>query len=481
LFSFGAVLYELLAGHRAFYSLGAVLRDDPAPLPAVSPALEAIVTRCLRKNPAERFASISEVADALRDLSNSTLFKKSSIANSFEFERLQHRRTVGREKELLHLRATLNSISNGAGRMLAISGDAGIGKTTLIEDFLSSVEASGAPFWIARGRCSERLEKTDPFVPILECLGDFISGQRAAEGLQIMENTAPLWLAQLRPGSLDQESRAAKVSSERLRREFVRLFQALSVIRPILLFLDDLHWVDASTCDLLAHLSTRARDIRILLTVAYRPSKVMTAHPFLPLKLALEREDASQEIALASLTRADVECYLSSRFPASRFPVEFADAVFERTEGHPLFMKNMIGFLLDRQMILRSRGRWHLNLNIENIRTLIPAGTESMIRLQIDQFSEIDRQILQCAAIQGVEFDSAVICQVLGLGAEQIEERLQSLARIHRFVYSLSATVSLTWCTRTHSVLICRLHDGQRTVWRWPSRCSPLPRALRRR
>jgi predicted ATPase len=167
------------------------------------------------------------------------------------------------------------------------------------------------------------------------------------------------------------------------------------------------------------------------------PSKVLTAHPFLPLKLALERRDASQEIALGSLTRGDVESYLLSRFPESRFPAEFAAAIYERTEGHPLFMKDMVSYLRDRRMITHEDGRWHLHLNIADVRSLIPAGTESMIRLQIGECSDLDRQILQCAAVQGVEFDSAVICRVLGMEAGQAEERLQSLARVHRFVYSL--------------------------------------------
>jgi predicted ATPase len=354
---------------------------------------------------------------------------------SFQSEPAQPSGTVGRERELWRLRSALDSISKSGGRMLAISGDAGIGKTALIEDFLLTGQAQPGPMWVARGRCSERLEKTDPFVPILQCLDNLISGDGAAEALQIMETTAPLWLSQVRPTSSAQS--ASVVSSERLRREFVRFFQALSAIRPILLFVDDLHWVDASTCDLLEHLGSQAREIRILLVAAYRSAKVRTAHPFLPLKLTFERQDAWQEVSLGFLSRSDVESYLSGRFSPCHFPANFADAVYERTEGHPLFMKDMIGFLVDRQMIVKLDGSWQLKIDINDIRTLIPTGTESMIRLQIDQFSDLDRQILRCAAVQGVEFDSAVICRVLALEAEQVEERLQSLARIHCFVAAL--------------------------------------------
>ena len=347
------------------------------------------------------------------------------------------KKSVGRQHELDRIRAAFASASGGTGLMVTVSGDAGMGKTTIVEDFLTEIE-TGTAAWIARGCCSERLAKTDAFVPIFECLDDLTRGELGVEAAQLMKTTAPTWLSQLAPGREDLTGISVReASSERMRREFVRFFEALSAIRPVILFLDDLHWADASTCDLLAYLGSRMKDIRILIVATYRLSDVFGTHPFLPVRLALERRGACQEILLEFLTLDDVECYLNHRFPAHTFLREFAGVVHQRTEGNPLFMCDLLSFLVDRQILIDQEGHWQLNRDAAEIRKVIPAGTQSMIRLQIDQFSDEDRRILQCAAVQGVEFDSAVVSRALSIDPGEVEERLQALERVHRFVHSL--------------------------------------------
>jgi tetratricopeptide (TPR) repeat protein len=350
--------------------------------------------------------------------------------------------SVGRQHELDRIRAAFACASGGTGLMVTVSGDAGMGKTTIVEDFLAEIEAGKAAAWIARGCCSERLAKTDAFVPIFECLDDLTRGELGVEAVQSMKTAAPAWLSQLAPEREDLAGISAReASSERMRREFVRFFEALSTIRPVILFLDDLHWADASTCDLLVYLGSRMKDIRILIVATYRPSELFGTHPFPPMRLALERRGVCQEIPLEFLTLSDIECYLDHRFPAHTFLREFAGVVHERTEGNPLFMSDMLSFLVDRQILIDQEGHWQLNRDAAEIRKVIPAGTQSMIRLQIDQFSDVDRRILQCAAVQGVEFDSAVVSRVLSIDPGAVEERLQALDRVHRFVHSLGERV----------------------------------------
>ena len=358
-----------------------------------------------------------------------------SAANRAAAPSTEPRRSVGRQNELCHMRSALDAAARGSGRMVIVSGDAGLGKTTLIEDFISEAEAGGRQLWIGRGLCSERLAKTDPFVPVFECLEDLTRGAHGDEARLLMAAHAPLWFGLLKPGR-DGEviSSPKEVSAERLRREFVRFFHALSDVHPIVLVVDDLHWVDASTCDLLTCLASRIREIPILMIGAYRPAEVAGTDPFVPLKLAAEQQDACAEIQLNFLTPADVAAYLDRRFPSHRFPAGFAAAVHERTEGHPLFMKGLLGFLVDRSFVVRRDEVWHLEGDISEIRKVIPNGVQKMIRLQIEGFSELDRRILHCAAIQGVEFDSVILSKVLPLDPELVEERLQALDRMRRFV-----------------------------------------------
>jgi tetratricopeptide (TPR) repeat protein len=344
------------------------------------------------------------------------------------------RASVGREKERDQIRAAFLSASSGAGTMVMIAGNAGMGKTTIVEDSLAEIQADPAAAWIVRGRCSERLSNTDAFVPAFDCLEDLVRADPEGQAARLLEETAPTWSAQIKGRGADAAFVAREVSRERMRREFARLFETLSSIRPVVLFLDDLHWADASTCDLLAYLGSRMKDRRILILATYRPSGLPTAHPFLPVRLSLERTGVCHEIPLDFLTAKDIEQYLNIRFPGHTFPCQLVEVVRERTEGSPLFLSDMIGFLLNGGVLANEAGRWRLTREVAEIRKVIPTTSHSMIRLQIDQFSALDRKILHCAAVQGVEFDSEVVSRALALESVEVEEQLQSLERVHHFV-----------------------------------------------
>ncbi|HEY9227854.1 MAG TPA: tetratricopeptide repeat protein, partial [Gemmatimonadaceae bacterium] len=239
------------------------------------------------------------------------------------------------------------------------------------------------------------------------------------------------WLAQLERSSSTNERGA---SLDRMRREFVRFFEELSSSHPVVLFLDDVHWIDASTCDLIAFVGDRMKQLRLLMVVTARPVELLGEHPFPPVQLALERRDACRTMALDLLTPADVDHYLKRQFPSNDFHPTFAGVVHERTEGNPLFMRDMLGFLIDRQIVAERDGVWTLERDVADIRTMIPDNTQSMIRLKMDQFDATDRRILQCGAVQGIVFDSAVVSRVLSIPPTDVEERLQALERAHHFV-----------------------------------------------
>lgn len=349
-----------------------------------------------------------------------------------------HCNSVGREEQLSRLRAAFQSVSAGTGAMLTVSGDAGMGKTTVVEDFLAEIETPDAAACVGRGRCSERLAETDAFVPIFESLDMLLRrGKHAGEAAQAMKTMAPTWYRQVAPTTGESAKVPAKetASHERMRREFVSFFETLSRTRPVVLFLDDLHWADASTCDLLAYLGSHIRDIRLLIITTYRPAAVQVPrHPFLPLKLDLERRGVCQDVSLSYLGSADIAGYITAQFPANLFPQEFTRAVHERTEGNPLFMTDMLRYLRDRGFLVQQNGNWLLTQPVSEVRTLIPVGIHSMIRLKIDRFSDEQRRILLCAAVQGMQFDSAVIAKVLSLDPVDVEERLQDLETAHSFV-----------------------------------------------
>jgi hypothetical protein len=229
------------------------------------------------------------------------------------------------------------------------------------------------------------------------------------------------------------ESKAA--SQERLKRELGAIVQEASRLRPLLLFLDDLHWADASTVDLLAYLGGKCTGQRVLVVLTYRPTDLeLSKHSFRAVKLDLQARGVCREITLEFLTRLDIERYLALEFPEHCFPEAFASLVHGRTEGSPLFMAALLRYLRDRQVIVQERGRWTLGQSVPDLQRNLPESVRSMIQRKIDQLGEADRRLLATASVQGYEFDSAVVVQALARDAAEVEERLEELERVHTFV-----------------------------------------------
>ena len=284
------------------------------------------------------------------------------------------RHSVGRQKELAELGRAFESAAAGQGLFLCVTGEPGIGKTTLVEDFLSELAATGRPCALARGRCSERLAGTEAYLPFLEALESLLHGDGGEAAARVMKATAPNWYAQVAPPAAEDSSLARVLAEskaatqERLKRELGAFLQELSHLRPLLLFFDDLHWADASTVDLLAYLGGKCAGMRALLVFTYRPTDLVVGkHPFGPVKLDLQAHGVCRELALEFLTRPDLDRYLALEFPEHCFPEEFAALVHARTEGSPLFMADLLRYLRDRQVLTLEQGRWTLRESVPDL------------------------------------------------------------------------------------------------------------------
>jgi predicted ATPase len=137
---------------------------------------------------------------------------------------------------------------------------------------------------------------------------------------------------------------------------------------------------------------------------------------------------------LSFLSLGDIESYITIQYPDNLFPAELARMVYQRTEGNPLFMTEMLRFLREQGTLALRGGRWQLEQPATKVSQSIPVGIHSMIQLKIGRLKPEDLQILLCAAVQGVQFDSAVIAEVLSLDRADVEERLQDLDAAHNFV-----------------------------------------------
>ena len=443
IFSFGIVLYEAATGVHPFGSgspfstANGILSQDPIPPARINPGLPATFERLLlsmlqkdsRLRPTA--SEVEQVLDSLR-----------TPASDMEaiFLNTPDRHTVGRSQQLRELHGALDLATAGRGSLVCVSGEAGIGKSTLIEEFVTTLKASGHSCSVARGRCSERLADGEAYLPVLEALDSVLHSSAGDSVSRIMRTLAPSWFLELVP-SQQQDSGMIRLadskatSQERLKREFFALLQELCRHRPLLLFLEDVHWIDTSTVDLLAYISSRFESLPLLLVITYRAGEMVERmRPLMQLKLDLEARGACRELSLEYLGKSDVEGYLALEFPQHLLPASFSEFLWQRTEGNPLFMVDLVRDLRDRKFIIQDQGRWILSKPIEEIGVDVPASVRSMIQRKIESLSQQDRRLLQAASVEGAEFHSVVLASVVSADAADVEERLENIERNHFFV-----------------------------------------------
>lgn len=364
------------------------------------------------------------------------------------------RHSVGRQRERAELSSAFETVAGDRGLLVCVAGEPGIGKTTLVQDFLSDLQHTDKDFSLAIGRCSQRLAGEEAYLPFLEAL-DSLLGCNSDAKHQLRE-FAPSWYAQLFPLSESDPSDARlqeyvrATTQERMKRELAAFISEITRQNPLVLFFDDVHWTDPSTVDLLAYLAIKFDSTRILVIVTYRPSELLLSnHPFIGMRRDLEAHNACREIAVELLSAGDVKGYIALEFPENSFPREFAGLIHARTEGNPLFMVDLLRYLHDRGVIVKTEKNhgWRLAQSLPDLSRDFPQSVKSVIERKIEQLSDRDREVLMAAAAQGYEFDSEAVGRALEVDTKEIEERLQRLERINGFVKTVgeSQFPSGTW------------------------------------
>ncbi len=441
IFSLGIVIYELTIGRHPFESssdmavLSAIILREALPpsrinsrVPAI---LDSLLVRMLAKNPADRptAAEVDDMLDNILALQTASRHITSGV--------VAERGVVGRETELAALRDAFETARSGRAFLISASGEPGIGKTTLVETFLRTLADSSAHF-VALGRCSERLAGAEAYLPLLDAIDDLLHEDGASELSALLRAHAPTWaqmLASTHAGAESVPPDAHAQSQERLKRELAAFLTEVCIRQPLILLIEDIHWADVSTVDVLGYVLTRLRSSRLLAIATYRPAELqLSSHPFLALKLDLQTRNAAREIPLAFLTEEYIGRFIADRFPKNSFPLGFTGLVHSRTEGSPLFVEDLLRYLKGRGAIVEKDGVWSISESLPDVESEIPESMRSMVERKVGQLESDDRNLLAAASIQGHSFDSAIVARALGFNTADVEDRLEDLDRIYGFV-----------------------------------------------
>ena len=191
---------------------------------------------------------------------------------------------VAREAEVAILHQWFANALQGKRHLEFIKGEAGIGKTTLVDTFVAQV-AGQAPLWIGRVQCIEQYGAGEAYLPLLEALGQMGRSRDGPQLVALLRQQALSWLLQLSallsPVEYEALQRYARgTTRERVLRELAEAMEALTEIWPCVLVLEDLHWSDTATIEWLAYMARRRRPARLLVLGTYRPVETIArAHP----------------------------------------------------------------------------------------------------------------------------------------------------------------------------------------------------------
>jgi DNA-binding winged helix-turn-helix (wHTH) protein/predicted ATPase len=381
---------------------------------------------------------------------------------------------VGRESELARLDELLARVLDGARRVAFVTGEAGIGKTALVETFLAG-RSGGPALSVGRGQCVEHYGPGEAYLPLLEALGRLGRGAGGERVLEILRRHAPSWLAQLPAlsprGDIDALRRQSQsVTRARMQRELVEGLEALSIAQPVVLLLEDLHWGDPSTVEWLAMVARRGEAARLLVLGTYRPVDLIVAgHGLKAVKHELVARGQAVEVALGPLSPEAVRTFVAQRLARPAADEALATFVYRRTEGHPLFMVQVTDYLAQLDVGLASPAP--SAPGAPAIEQAVPERLRELIEAQLERLPAEAQQVLEVASVAGAEFAVASVAAGAQTSADVVEAVCEGLARQGQFLEDRGlarwpdGTVGGRYAFRHalhQEVLYARLGPGQR-------------------
>lgn len=414
---------------------------------------------------------------------------------------------VGRSEALQNLNSVLTQGWNNHGGIVFIEGVAGMGKTMVLkmlqEQTRQFPEFEKTTF--TYGYCYESTGSQSayqPFIEILETLTRAEADQKnvAKLMLTLVKETAPDWL-QVIPtlgpavragvksasivGQWFLETRDEKQTSQSsiMASQYINMLIKIASQRDLLvLVIEDAHWIDDASCQLLLRLSYRISERPIVVLVTYRPDHLSAQHPLQRVQREMLIKNNAQVIRLTGLSEVQIQTYVQKRFGSPLNP-KLAAWLEHLCKGNPLFVTQYLSLLEQDQIIRREGNSYLLNGDMHYLSgkwivsgalasVLIPDSIEAVLEQRIERLLEEDRELLQLGAVQGDFFMSSILAELL---AKRELDILSQLRRVIERQRIISFYVGVEWLKKKSEFYIFEHHLMQQAFY---NKLSPRERAL---
>ena len=354
---------------------------------------------------------------------------------------------VGRDREIKQLSQHLESTLNGEGAAVFISGEAGVGKTRLVNEFLTIAKKTGAK--ILAGWCLS--EAAIAYFPFTEAFNSYVSTISDEKARSSMRKALGItgWL---KGPEFAKESKAhelfltPEIERDRTFEAVARVLLQQSAQEPVILFLDDLQWADHLSLALLHYLARKCRNSRLLIIGAYRSEELIRAkeerlHPLEQTMFSMNREDLLVKMELNRLKQDDFPEFLRSIFNSS-MDAEFVKKLYKETEGNPLFALETLSLLVDLGFLAEREGRWILAAPLEKLG--IPSKVQEVIAQRIARLEREESQLLDLAAVCGDSFSPDILSRISASNMADVLRTLGEIQQRHRLVRSEDSMFEFT-------------------------------------
>ena len=406
---------------------------------------------------------------------------------------------IGRDKIIQQLEDEFHDfLETSCGRIMFVAGEAGIGKTTLVNHFLSTLSSakeleqfdSKPQFFTLQAKCSDITTSGNPYAPF----GDLFDGFQFVETIGFKETLGD-WAKDLGPKLLEGivpylgpflagilEKQFAKGTQKEQTNgniaagqtyQFLKLLDQASKISPLILFIDDLHWADEPSINLIFALARRISEMPVLLIGTYRPHDIAekpdhSPHPLSKVLFQMQRYNLYKEIMLDAFSLEEVQSFLVERFPNNNFPSSLAFTLHNETNGIPFFLDQVLQLLVDSGTIfLDSNDQWTI-LSLETVP--IPRGVLAVLQARIKNLDPDFRLMLSYASVLGEQFRSRVLSEILNEPHLHILRSLRTLENAYNLVRQkvepLQPNLQPNWEFNhafVHQALYDSLADEERT------------------
>ena len=335
---------------------------------------------------------------------------------------------VGRTRELELLLDGFERAKQGRGQAFSIIAEAGVGKSRLLYEFRKAVASEDATFLEGKCLSYSRNVTYHPVIDILKSNFDVNEGDsdsrikaKLKKGLQMIgadeASNLPylLELLSVEESGIDQIPMSPEVRKDRMIETMIRISLKGSEISPLIMAVEDLHWIDNSSEDVLKYLLESISGARILLIFTYRPEFVHT----------WAGRSYHNQVNLNRLSNRESLSMVSHLLGTEDIDRDLENLILEKTEGIPFFIEEFLKSLNDLKMIERKGSKYHLTKNIRDL--AIPSTIHDVIMARVDSLPERAKEVLQTGSVIEREFGYALIKKVTGLSEKELLSNLSVL------------------------------------------------------